>query len=534
MINNTLNQPSKKPTWGIQKPQYTSPSFGTKTTTPQYGVKPAPKNNFTTGGLLSPQQDLSKGYTPTNTTPLKGLLSPVQTLSNYGTGGGPQYKTPTGQTHTPAAPSNSSPQQSLQQKAQEIQNSLNGGVTNTPMQNEKKVSTVKEKAPKAPEPDPLKYSSIVKNLLDASNTNKTQKGLIERLKRNAQDATDIGNRAQGISDKYAAEINRVGQLGAGAVAGNLSTGSNVVGSGNAAIASQSVSSRMSALSNAQQAELEGVAKQLQAQGYSNEAINAALGGANTQQATQLGGLGNAAGFAQPVQVPYNNQYVDPITGQPIGGGSVNGSLQQAAQSIAQQVQNGTMSYDQGVQALSGYGQGGMNMLQQMLGSGFSPLQSNAQAAANQAATLQTGTIGGELTKQADTVVQHMQTLKAAYKQLTAQYGIPAINQGINWFKGKIGDGELQSYKIALTNVRDELAKILGGGTSTDGTRATAESLLPDNMSPSQIDAAITTATELMHSKIQEYTRAPQYGNQQQQQQGGGVVQTSAGAINTNW
>lgn len=56
---------------------------------------------------------------------------------------------------------------------------------------------------------------------------------------------------------YAKRIAEVGQLGAGAVAGDLSTGTNVVGSGNAAIASQSASARMSALSDAQDASLKG-------------------------------------------------------------------------------------------------------------------------------------------------------------------------------------------------------------------------------------------------------------------------------------
>lgn len=46
----------------------------------------------------------------------------------------------------------------------------------------------------------------------------------------------IGDEARRMSEMYGKEIARVGDLGAGAVAGNLSTGTNVVGSGNAAIA----------------------------------------------------------------------------------------------------------------------------------------------------------------------------------------------------------------------------------------------------------------------------------------------------------
>ena len=63
---------------------------------------------------------------------------------------------------------------------------------------------------------------------------------------------------------YAKQIAEVGQLGAGAIAGYKSTGTNVVGSGNAAIASQSASQRMSALSDAQGAALDGAEFQAKA------------------------------------------------------------------------------------------------------------------------------------------------------------------------------------------------------------------------------------------------------------------------------
>lgn len=57
---------------------------------------------------------------------------------------------------------------------------------------------------------------------------------------------------------YAKRVQELSKLGAGAVAGNLSTGTNVVGSGNAAIASQSTSQRLGAMSDAQNALLQGI------------------------------------------------------------------------------------------------------------------------------------------------------------------------------------------------------------------------------------------------------------------------------------
>ncbi|MBL0320483.1 MAG: hypothetical protein IPP74_14505 [Alphaproteobacteria bacterium] len=353
----------------------------------------------------------------------------------------------------------------------------------------------------------LNFPSLTGRIAEASTPNSTQTQLLQDLRGTAGKNEQIAENARKLSEQYGSEISRVGQLGAGAVAGNLSTGTNVVGSGNAAIASQSASSRMSALAAGQQAALEGTGQQLTAQQQMANAQAQALGGANTQQSQQIGGLGTAAGLAQPVQVPYSNQFVDPLTGQPFGGGST-GGLNSVVQPLIERVRLGQMSYDDAVSALSGYGQGGVNALNQALGSNFDVVGSNAEASARTASTEQTGTIGGQMQKGAETVKQHMVTLLDAYQKLGAQFGIPLINKGINSIAEKFGSGPVQSYNIALSNVRDELAKILGGGTSTDGTRATARELLPDNMTPQQIQASIKTATELMDSKIQEYTRAP--------------------------
>ncbi len=504
-INNTLNQPSAA--WK---------NFGSTLATKAGSVMPK-----------------------TKVSSVQGLLSPVQNLSQYG-GGVPTFKPPVTSIAKLATPVNTTPQTTnytapMGGKGVTTTGATTGGATVT---NPNTPKTTPPTAPKPPVVDPSSYKGLVGRVAGAGTANNTQTGIVQDIRNTAAGNQDIGQQAVDISNKYAPEINRVGQLGAGAVAGNLSTGSNVVGAGNANLAANAVSARIQALQNAQASELKGNEQQLTAQNQTATAQNNALTGANTQQQQQITALSNATGYTQPVQVPYSNQYVDPTTGQPMGGGSMGGSLQSAVQSIAQQVQNGTMSYDQGVQALAGYGQGGMNALQQALGGGsFSPLQSNANAAANSAATLQTGTIGGELTKQADTVMEHMLTLKNKYNEIGAQYPIPAVNQTFNWFASKLGGGDLQAYKVALSNVRDELAKVLGGGSATEGTRSTAAGLLPDNMSPAQIDSVITTATELMKAKIEEYTKAPQYGNQQQQSNNytpGAIIQTSAGAVDPNW
>lgn len=249
----------------------------------------------------------------------------------------------------------------------------------------------------------------------------------------------------------------------------------------------------------------------------------------TGQKQQIDALTGAAGLTQPSLAGFNQQSFDPLTGQFGGGG---GQINDAVSSVAQKIANGTLSYDAGLAELSPYGVQGTNALRSALGPNFNTQQSNAQAAAQSASTLQTGTLGGQLQKSAETVKQHMTTLKSAYEQLGAQYGFPILNRGVNAIGEALGSGPLQSYNIALSNVRDELAKILGGGSSTDSSRATARELLPDNMTPAQMNASIKTAQELMDSKIAEYTRTP--GFNAGSSSGGAVVQTSAGPVSTNW
>ena len=169
-------------------------------------------------------------------------------------------------------------------------------------------------------PKPSLFTDIVSSLQKKSEPSNEQDEYLKELAEAARGNQAIGDRAAGISDMYGDEIKRVGNLGAGAVAGNLSGGTNVVGAGNAAIASQSVSQRMSSLSAAQQAALQGTQQQLSAQGQTQEGLSQALAGANTQQAQGITGLGAAGGLAQPTQVSPGNTLFSPTDGSPVAGG----------------------------------------------------------------------------------------------------------------------------------------------------------------------------------------------------------------------
>jgi hypothetical protein len=164
------------------------------------------------------------------------------------------------------------------------------------------------------------FPDVLSSLRTASNPNAMQQANLQKLMDAAAGNKDIADEAARISRQYGDEIARVGGLGAGAVAGAQSTGTSIVGAGNAAIASQSASARMSALSQAQQAALAGTAQQLQGQQQTAGAYGQALSGANVQQGQQITGLTNTAQFAQPVQIAPGSTLASPVTGEQVAGG----------------------------------------------------------------------------------------------------------------------------------------------------------------------------------------------------------------------
>lgn len=138
----------------------------------------------------------------------------------------------------------------------------------------------------------------------------------------------IAQRAEDIRNLYGGQIAKVGQLGAGATAGDLSTGTNIVGSGNAAIASQSASQRMQALAADEAQQLNALNPQLTAQAQGQNALTSAGGLGNTAQSQLQSGLTSAAGLAQPQAYGLTSQPYNPLS-DTYGGGGTAGVLDRA-------------------------------------------------------------------------------------------------------------------------------------------------------------------------------------------------------------
>lgn len=358
-----------------------------------------------------------------------------------------------------------------------------------------------ESAPVAPVPKATPtYSGLVGNIASASqptqqqqqlttqlasaaNPNNTQTGLLRSLTQAADGNTRIGQNAQSIADLYSPEIGRVGQLGAAAQAGYGSTGSNIVGAGNAAIASQNASARMSALSAAEQAQLLGNQQQLAAQGQLQSGYGTALGGANTQQAQQLSGLGAAAGNA-------NTQQAQQLSGL----NSAAGYAQPQLGSISSIVYNPLDNTQQNV--LGNNVPGGL--------SGAASLQGGYNAALSNAQTQ--GTTATNIAAQGATqAVQNYNNLNAANTQFEGQASqllttltqgqlngsLPTANKIINSLGGNLGSPQVAALNAAFAETQAAYTNLLSssGGTPTSQDQQ-AISALDINSTPQQIAQSI--------------------------------------------
>jgi len=249
-----------------------------------------------------------------------------------------------------------------------------------------------------------------------------------------------------------------------------------------------------------------------------QSLQTGVQNALSQQQQQLGALGSAAGLLAPIQAPYSNQILQFGQGgqlQPLTGGA--GDLQSAVQNIAQKVSTGQMTYDQGVAALGGYGQAGVNALQQALPSGFNVAQSETLAR-------QQGQVGPAL----ENARLSLNKLEDTMKQLVIpgqSSGFVPLNELTNWASRNLGWGKQQTAAVngMVNEVRNSLQNALAL-TGTNPTEATAQSysLLPDNPSMQNLLAAKQVLEGLGQIKQQVYGNP---GLQGSQQGGGGFAES---------
>jgi hypothetical protein len=345
----------------------------------------------------------------------------------------------------------------------------------------------------------------------ATNYNTANQGLLNATAGNQQYQDNAAN----IANTAGQQISNIGQIGARGEAGYLTTGTSPVGEGNSAVLVQSTAAQQQAVSQGANMQLAGNAQGLTGQLQQEQGYNQASGNALTGQGQGISGLNNAAGNTTPVQVPYNNQYISPTTGQPVsGGGATTGTAmsqlpqqaQDAVNSYAQQVQSGAMTRADAESRLSAYGVAGTNALNEVLGSSFNTNASNASAG--------TTAVGQQIQTAATATNQALDTLSSLFNNLSPfqTQGIPATNSLANWVASALGDQALSQYKTNLADARSQLIGVLNsaGGTPT-GNEATANQYLPDNMTKAQFDANVGTTQnpgivrQLVAQKVSSFT-----------------------------
>jgi hypothetical protein len=310
------------------------------------------------------------------------------------------------------------------------------------------------------------------------------------MERIAQGNKAIADNAARLSENYGKQIAEVGRLGAGAVAGNLSTGTQVVGSGNANLAAQSASSRISALSQAQQAALKGTEQQLTAQEQAAQATRPSLEAALTQQQQQITGLSNVGNLTAPTQVQPGSTLFTPDTGQEVAagmGGWANYTTAQQAQSLMEQYADAGVQYNPNLSP-----QQNLQMIQQALG-GSNTYQRGTFGVAGAGSFIGAQQLGaaGTITGQVAQLQAKGEAAKANFQGLMSimQRGQinnldqPIANQIQNAVRrGLASDSDVVAFEAIRNSLVAAYADVLSGGNPTNEYLNIAESKIPKDVS----------------------------------------------------
>lgn len=531
----TLNNTStpQNITSGFISPSSVSPGIsGTQTTTPFQ--KSGGSNVFGAQGTSLPPQTTNSNNILPPQTGISGLLSPHASLaSNLSSTGGSHTITDTmGNTSTvkvnpPAVVAPDDPSNQYNTSTGQLNPNYtgnvhepgtpgNGGATGTQVTPSSTLGNVT--TPSGATVDPT-TGGLVSAPATAGNPYTAQ------VANSAGQNAAIGQNAANIAAQYGKQIADVGQQGANAQSGYLTTGTTPVATGNAGVIAQNVAAQQSALASGESAALQGTGQQLTAQGQ------------------QTSGLASAAGLAQPSgSFPF---VFNPTTGTfstPAGTSSGTGASgaptltynpQQDASNFASDVISGKIPYSDAVSAM-GYATGvGTGLLQTAItNQGGNLTQLEAQTSANQQNTVTGGT------SDTQTAASGYASILPQYQQATTDFStadkqasnlLSTLNQTginssnatdynttINGLASKLGSTQTTAFTTALTEAQQAYTKLLssvGAATPTvNGEAATA--VLNPSSTPAQIAESIDKLNQAAYAKLApQYQQALTYYNQ---------------------
>lgn len=458
----------------LQPKPFPSSSFGVKTTTPS-----GAPTSLGFGGMQS--QTPTSAPTMTQSAPTSSYGSP-----SYASYGG---STPTYQAPTASQPTALSPQPAAQPKGL--------------------------------------FPSVVSSLANRGTTpNATAIDYTKQAADYGAGAIPIAAHARDIAEQFGQKYADVGQMGARFQAGQLTTGTTPVATGNAAITAQTTAAQQAALAQGQQAALQGIGYQLTGQQQAQQAANQAAGQAYTGQGLEQQALGTAAGYAQPSPAAYGQTVFNPITGQYEGG---QGGLdpQTQAPSLAQRVMSGQMTYDQAVASMGYAGNAGRTFLDNAIAqAGGNPLQLQASGAVQQSNIQQAGTAGTDiartgLAQATQDYVAMTSAAQFANQQATAvgsildKTGLNNVsstdyNKALNNLRGRFSDTDFIALNTSLREAQIAYTNLLstGGGTPT-GNEQNAIATLNINQSAAGIKSSIEQLENAVARRLQALDTARQ-------------------------
>ena len=244
-----------------------------------------------------------------------------------------------------------------------------------------------------------------------------------------------------------------------------------------------------------------------------------------QQGLEQQALQQAASLSQPQLNQYGQTYYNPL--DPAGGGGdFSGSLDTYAKGMA----NNSISPSQVPSSIANNPVLFAQLIQraQQMNPSFNPTQWQANTAAQSTALQQNVTTGLTMQRSADAAYQALDSLQSTYSSLgpNAQGSllgltpnIPLISQaaqGLGMATG-LGREQISAFQGSLKEARAQINTVLAPLVGVDSANATSQSLLPDNMVPSEIPQKIAAAKEYIRQRVQAFTTTggvPQYGQQQ--------------------
>ncbi len=245
---------------------------------------------------------------------------------------------------------------------------------------------------------------------------------------------------------------------------------------------------------------QGGAQGMLTQSYNvaNAAAQDRIQNALTGESNQINALNSAGNLAKPMLANYGQQVFNPTNGS-LSGGTLNDAVNQ----VVAKLQSGQMTYAEAENALSGYGQGGINALLSALPAGFNVTQSNTLAGQQ-----------GSIKPAYDFAKSALNNLQSIAKQLSGSSyiqgsNIPIINSIGNFLSTQSGvNSDLtRQYTGAIQEARNAYAQLLAsskGGTPTEYT-GQSTAAIPDNATPNDIQAAINNLESLGQSKVDIYS-----------------------------